>query len=202
MSNNVFPTLPGLQWDCVKVPTWKTIVHESVSGRETRASMMQYPTWKFELKYEFLRSATAYQELQSLVGLFNICRGSWDSFLYKDPNDYSIANQNIGIGDGVETDFQLVRNYAGFIEPVMNPLSNVVIKVDADVMTTPQDYLIGSTGIVSFTTPPDTGSVISWTGEYYHRCRFEKDDMEFTLFMKDLWSAKKVAFIGSVMNKV
>jgi hypothetical protein len=119
MSNSVFPSLPGLTWGTTKTPEWKTIVQESVSGKELAASLMTYPRWTYTLSYEFLRSG-AQTELQTLVGFFNARRGKFDDFLYTDPDDNAVTSQQFGTGDGTSTVFALVRTYGGFTEPVQN----------------------------------------------------------------------------------
>jgi len=117
MSNLIFPALPGVSIEVSKTPLWKSTVHESVSGCQVSASAMTYPRWRYKLRYEFLRSG-AQAELQQLVGFFNRHRGRADTWLYFDDEDCIATAQQFGVGDGVTTDFYLVRDFGGFIEPV------------------------------------------------------------------------------------
>lgn len=185
----------------MKRPSWKTRVQQMVSGKELRAAYMSYPLWQFSLSYEFLR-AGAQAELQSLVGFFNARQGSFDSFLYSDPNDSSVSGQGFGTGDGATASFQLVRNLGAFIEPVMNLSSAPSIYVDGVLKAATTDYSIGSTGLVAFTTAPANGAVLTWTGAFYFRVRFLQDMAEFENFMHQLWTLKRLEFIGAVGNKV
>lgn len=121
MSDDVFPVLPGLKWGVIKAPMWATKVLPASSGREERGTFQSYPRWKFILGYEFLRGGNGYAELQTLVGFFNQRLGSWDSFLYQDPNDYTVADQALGVGDGTTQEFRFVRALGGFVEPVLAP---------------------------------------------------------------------------------
>src|SRR6266404_487809 len=41
LSNFLLPVLPGLQWDIIKTPTWKTSISSHISGREARATNYQ-----------------------------------------------------------------------------------------------------------------------------------------------------------------
>ena len=191
MSTNIFPDLPGLSWGRTKTPIWSTKVQTSASGKELRASYYSYPKWQFSLSYEFLRE-NGKAELQSLVGLFNKCMGSFDTFLYSDPDDNSVVDQVFGIGDSVTTQFGLVRSYANFVEPVAAINGTPTIK-KAGVVTT--GYTI-TNGVVSFSTPPASGQQLAWTGSFYYRCRFLQDSVEFEQFLYKLWSAKKVEFVS------
>jgi len=121
MSNQTYPVLPGLDFGTVRTPVWKTEILTAASDRETRGTYVTYPRWKFTLKYEFLRGAAAYAELQTLVGFFNQMGGSFDNFLFRDPSDYTVSAQAIGLGDGSNKDFRLVRARGGFVEPVLAP---------------------------------------------------------------------------------
>ena len=67
-------------------------------------------------------------------------------------------------------------------------------------LTTPS--LISSTGLVTFSSAPANLATITWTGNFYYRCRFTMDSADFTLFMKDLWALKKLSLIGCPGNKV
>src|SRR4051812_30223026 len=109
MSNAIFPVLPGLLWDVKKTPQWSTKVQPATSGKELRLSYYSAPIYKYSLAYEVLRQATAFLELQTLVGFFNARQGKYDSFLFQDPNDNAVTSHGFGIGDGATTAFQLQR---------------------------------------------------------------------------------------------
>lgn len=121
MSNDVFPTLPGLKWGAVKQPIFSTKKLSAASGRSTRGSFWSYPLWKFTLSYEFLRGANGFDELQTLVGFFCQRLGQGDSFLFRDQRDHTVVDQALGIGDGTTKEFRFVRELGGFVEPVQAP---------------------------------------------------------------------------------
>lgn len=195
MSNAVFPTLPGLSWNVHKELMWKTKIQETVSGKELRAAWMKYPKWKYSLSYEVLRANVA-AELQNLVGFFNSRNGSYDSFLYHDPDDNSVTNYQFGTGDGSTKDFQLVRAYGGFVEPVQNLNGSPSIYKAGVLQATVSDYNLGATGIVSFVTAPANGAALTWTGSFYCRVRFAQDKADFNQFLYQLWELKKLEFIS------
>ena len=202
MGQAVFPTLAGLTWSVTKTPQFKTQIRRSVSGSELRAAFMSYPTYTFQLSYDVLREAVAYAELQNIMGFFKQRQGSYDSFLFTDPTDNSVAQQSFGTGDGAATTFQLVRNYGGYIEPIMNVNAAPSIYVNGSLQTLTTHYTISSTGLVTFVTAPGAGLSITWSGTFYYRVRFNNDSADFENFMYQLWSLKKLELYGATGNKI
>jgi uncharacterized protein (TIGR02217 family) len=196
MSNDVFPVLRGLTFNNTRTPVWSTITHKSASGKQQRASLWSYPIWRYKLSYEILRADVAHQELQTLVGFFLEHRGAWDSWLYSDPSDNTVAGQAIGTGNGTTTAFQLVRTYGAngntFAEPMTAVNGTPTIYV-AGVEIDPADYTISDTGLVTFDTAPASGAITA-DFSYYFRCHFTTDELEFNQFMYDLWEAQTVEF--------
>lgn len=193
MSNAVFPNLPGLRWGQTKTPMWSTKVQKAASGRELRAAYYSYPLWKFRLSYEVLR-ANALAELQTLVGFFNARQGSFDTFLYEDPDDKAVTGQVFGLANPSQPRYQLVRDFGGFVEPVLALKGAPAIFVGGVLKQADVDYTLSSTGLVTFLTSITGGAALTWTGGYYFRCRFLQDSAEFEQFMRQLWTAKTVEF--------
>jgi len=163
-----------------------------VSGRELRASFYANPIWKWTLNYEVVRSKTALPELASILGFFNLRQGSFDSFLYADPTDYTTTNQVIGVGNGSTTKFTLLHSIGAWTEPIGYSDNITVVTVnDVAVLTG-----ITNDGVsVTFATAPANGAVIKWGGTFYYRVRFVKDESDFENFMKDLWTLKKLELV-------
>ena len=131
MSSAVFPTLTGLGWDVVRTPMWDTTIQQNVSGKEVRMSNYTYPRHQWDLTFDGLRQGTinsvVFGEFATLFGFYNQRQGSFDSFLYADADDNTVAAQTVATGDGTTKAFQLVRAFGGFVEPVLAP--NVVTQV-------------------------------------------------------------------------
>jgi uncharacterized protein (TIGR02217 family) len=121
MSTQVLPSLIGLAWDVVRTPVWDTTVQTAISGKEIRIANQTYPRWKWELKYDVVRSDSVNTEFQQIVGFFNSRQGQFDTFLYIDADDNSVTSQAIGTGNGSTAAYQLVRALGGFVEPVLAP---------------------------------------------------------------------------------
>lgn len=192
MSNAVFPTFPGLQWPIARTPIWSTTAKTSVSGRRFASANMSFPRYKFTLSYSFFRQGQGQTELAQMVGFFNARQGDFDSFLFDDADDNSVTAQVIGVGDGANKVFQLVRTFGGFVEPVYTVNSAPLIYLNGVLKTLTTDYTISSTGVVTFVAAPGAGVSVTWTGTYYRRVNFVQSSLEFSKFMSNLHELKKV----------
>ncbi|MEI8327425.1 MAG: DUF2460 domain-containing protein [Betaproteobacteria bacterium] len=192
MSNAVFPSLPGLQWPIARTPIWSTTPRVSVSGRRVAIANYSYPRYKFTLSYSFLRQGQGTTDLSQMVGFFNARWGDADSFLFDDVDDNTVTAQTIGVGDGANKLFQLVRTFGGFVEPVFVTNSAPLIYVSGVLKTLTTDYTVSATGLVTFVVAPAAATVVTWTGTYYKRMWFSQSMAEFSKFMSNLWELKKI----------
>lgn len=192
-SGLTFPVLPGLAWSVLKTPQWSTRIQTSVNGKELTAANWSKPKWKFQLTYEFLR-ADSLAELQSLVGFFMLMKGAFDDFFYVDPTDHNVVDYQFATGNGSATSFQLTRPIGTWQDSVLVN-GTPTIKV-AGTPVTPASVTpgINSTTIV-FGSAPANAAAITWTGNYYFRCRFLQDEAEFENFLYQLWTLKKIEFV-------
>jgi uncharacterized protein (TIGR02217 family) len=194
MSNAVFPVLPGLMWDVTRTPAFATKIQRASSGKETRIAYMTAPIWRWVLKYDVLRQNTVTTELSQLLGFFNARRGKFDSFLYTDPIDNAVVAAQIGVGDGATTVFQLTRAFGGFTENVYD--LNGAASIYKNGVLQASGYSVSATGLLTFTAAPAAGVVITWTGSYYWRVRFDQDMAEANNFLVGLWDMKQLAFVS------
>ncbi len=201
MSNDVFPTLPGLKWDQIKTPIFSTRIQRTVSLRELRCALAVYPLYEYTLVYEVLRDDTLHNELKTLAGFYLAHYGAFDDWLYVDSSDSVVTGQNIGTASGSGV-FQLRRLYGGFYEPCLDIISSATLHVyDNGTLVDPGNYIVGylGAGTVTFTNPPVSGHTITADFSFYHRCRFveftEGTSDSFSMFMANLWEAKKINFI-------
>ena len=192
MSNLIFPLTAGLSIEKTKTPEWKTITHVATSGKETRTGMMSYPRWNFTISYEFLQQDTLKTELETFIGFYNQLKGGYDTFLFDDTDDNTVSNQIFAVADGTSTAYQLVREMGGFFEPIKNLHSTPTININGS----PTLAFTESNGIITFTTPPAIGAVLTWSGTFYFRCRFKSDTLDFKKFMYQFWELKKIDFVS------
>lgn len=216
MSDVLFPELPGLDWDLTKTPMFNTKIMQSVNGRELRASYQAVPKYQISMSFVFLRESKGRNELQQLEGFFLERRGSFDSFLFKMPEDNEF--QCTFIGDGVQTSFQLYKQMHSLQIPVSHTQSEPIFDLDPLFWNVNDQKLfwgndsklfwddtkaqISKNGLISLSKPLAEGVSFSVSGTYYYRCRFADDEQQYTHFMSKLWKAGKVEMVGSLGNKV
>ena len=200
----IFPTLPGLAWSVTKTPTFQTRIQRAASGRELRALDYPHPLWQFAVAYEFLRDnpTAGYDELRTLTGFFMLCQGAYGTFLFEDPTDCQVVGQQIGVGNASTTVFQLQRAMGanlpggGFFEPIVAPKEVWAVYLNG-ITQNPATYSIDfDSGLLSFSTAPESDLIITVDFSYYFRCRFTDDKYDFENFMYRLWQLKKLTFIS------
>jgi uncharacterized protein (TIGR02217 family) len=197
MSVAVFPSLAGLEYPVLRTPMGgATLVQTSVSGKENRAALWTYPRWKWTLSFNFLRDNPVVNEFRTLVGFYIARQGSYDSFLFSDPDDRSAAGQNIGVGDGSTLNFQLVRGLGGFAEPVLAPQAVSTVYLNGTPLAGGAWSVNPLGGVVTFTSAPASGVEIAADFTFYWPVRFMADEYDFAKFMNLLWEQKKLDLIS------
>jgi len=210
MSNEVLPHYIGQKITVERRPVWSTRKAWAVSGKRRAVQERAYPLWEIELSIEALREkasdGSALNEPQNMTGFYNRHGGGFDSFLYTDPDDNAVTDFQFGVRDGVTTQFQLLRSIGfggyAFLEPVQNVNVLGNIKSNGVAITSPTDYTISATGLVTLAAPGTNGHALTWTGSYYWRVCFKDDELPFRRIYKGIWELDKLRLTGSVMNKV
>jgi uncharacterized protein (TIGR02217 family) len=198
MALPLFPNTPGITWPVKKMPGFATQIQSSLAGRRTPVRFQLEPRWSYELKIEFLRNFGGRLEFQNLLNVFAQTSGSYGTFLFDDIDDNAVTDQTIGIGDGANKVFALLRTYAGFNQRVAATKAAPVIKVAGSVVSSGQ-YTISNTGVVTFTTAPGAGQAVTWTGGYYWVCRFDDDQLDLSQFMSNWWEVSSLKFSTEII---
>ena len=218
-----FPNLLGLAFPVVRRNLGFDVVKmESISGVRSRYALRDIPQYQWEVSFEFLRdfalvSNTTFSdgtffsdgsdfvqnvrsEFEQLMGFYNNLRGAQSPFIYTDTADNSVTNQRFGTGDGQSVNFQLVRTFGGFTEPVYAPTANQsAIVTISGVLQPSTAYTIGPTGTINFKTAPSAGAALAWAGSFGWLCQFDDDSIEFSNFMGGFWEAKSIKFSNLVL---
>lgn len=202
MSTQVLPAMPGLTFPWTRTPKFKTRRPESVSGKETRIADWQFPRYTWTLPYSFLRQGViqgTWAEYTQLRGFFEQMLGGYDSFLYDDPDDDNVSAQGLGLGNGSQNSFQLIRAQGGFVEPIYAPNLTLPYAVFLDGVQQGSGFSITSwgaspPGVLVFSSPPGSGVLVSISYSYYWPVRFDDDTMTFNKFMSNLYELKKMNF--------
>lgn len=162
--------LPGLSIEVKKKPAFTTQIAKSASGVEIRNKLQEYPSWDIEMSYEFLEDRSgAESSLKTITGFFLARGGSYESFLFKDPDDYLVVNGWCGEPDGVTTVFYFNRTIGAFHERIgqVDTANNIKLYLTVEeahtVPATPGPYTVTVTNAADFTEDlgviKDAGSV-------------------------------------------
>jgi len=193
MSDAFFPAnLPGRLF-LKKKAIWAPIDFQvSASQREAGVGYETVPRWMWTIPYEFLRERASHTELQVLFGFFNAHFGQLEPFLFTDPDESSVSNLQIGVGNGVQTLFPLARTFGAFAEPVGYGAPSAV-SVNGIVT---EAYTLLEHRILQFSSAPAAGHAIRWTGTYAYRCRFADPDMEMEKFLSMMWKNSGIKIVS------
>ena len=161
------------------------------NGRESRNAR-----WRdARRRYDAGSGMKSADDLYALLAFFEARRGSLNGFRFKDPLDYTSADygreitpydQEIGIGDGVTTQFYLQKTYADIggetIRKIEKPVSGSVrVSVTGVEIFVPYFAADTTTGLVEFITAPTDGALIIAGFEFDVPVRFDLARLDINL---------------------
>lgn len=164
-------------------PSFKTTVISLASGLERRNQEWS----RVRALYDVSHGIKSPEELDQLRSFFYARRGMAHSFSFYDWGDNTITNQNIGVGDGVKTQFQIIKSY---IDESNYQYDRAITKIETgtDLPITANgtplikgtDYQLNtSTGMVTFAVAPALGVVLNLPyAVFYVHCRFDIDHFD------------------------
>lgn len=132
-------------------------------------------------------------DIDLLIAFFEARFGQLYAFRWKDWSDYrtckpsqsiSAFDQNLGMGDGVQTTFQLTKTYRSgdheYVRPIRKPVAGTIkVALGSDAITEGEDFSLDeTTGILTFATPPETGVPVSAGFELDVPVRFDTDRIQ------------------------
>ncbi len=204
MSSSIFPRLIGETWPVLKESIHNTQVQTSQAGMEVRVANWAQERYKWTLPFGYLNDDVLYAtaDRQILEGLFNKMHGRYDTFLYSDPNDNYVTASIFGTGDGTTTKFQLSRTCGASTHYIYNVDSSTAAPIlYANGILISSGYSIDSAGLVTFSSAPGAGIVLTVDFHYYFRCRFDEDSLELTNECGRFWSIKQVVIFEVMGNQ-
>ena len=136
-----------------------------------------------------------WEEIAVLVEFFHAAtRGQEGLFLFRDFTDDTFNNP-IGVGDGVNATFPLVKAYTvgGYtrLRRLTHPVAGSVA-VALDGVLGSVFVLDDRTGIVQFAAPPAAGVVVSAAGTFEVACRFAQDFLPITRVAPHAYSCGQI----------
>jgi len=178
-------------------PTFRTDITTGINGREVRNALYEDPIRHFYAKY----GVKTIEDVRTLYNFFLVVKGPEQSFLVKDYLDHSLERTTIGTGDGVTTNFQLIKVYENavvgdYVRRIEKPKQiegggGVRVWVN-NVELADTDFAFSSvTGIITLSSAPANGHVVEAScDEFYVPCRFEQDELPIELLT--YWVANNV----------
>lgn len=160
-------------------PERATDVVTLASGREERNSRWAHARRRYNAGYGIKSRA----DMAAVLQFFEERRGRFHSFLWRDGLDWEAADQELGIGDGEQRAFQLVKRYGAAFDPCLRPITKPVagsvrVVVDGIAAAFAVDLL---TGIVTLEVAPAEGAVVRAGFEFDVPVRFDTDRLDIEL---------------------
>lgn len=152
-------------------PNFLTSIVTLSGGLERRNGW--WPSPRHEYTYEFSGRSPA--QLQALKSFFIGRRGQLRTWLLYDWLDHDLTEEPIGVGDGAETDFQLIKTYDEdnpWVRNIQYPNEDSLV-VFVDGFEAEIAYV--TNGTVALVSPPPSSSTITATCVFYVPVRFTVD---------------------------
>ena len=177
----------------------------SVGGPERRTEVVQLsngfeerntPWSQSRRRYDAGVSLRSLDDIGSLIAFFEARQGQLNGFRWKDWADYkscpasvtpAFDDQLIAIGDGVQTDYQLIKTYASGAEAqsrdIHKPVAGTVrIGLQGDELQEGVHFTVDvTTGIVTFASPPAVDERVTAGYEFDVPVRFDTDKIQVSV---------------------
>lgn len=132
-------------------------------------------------KYNVAHGVKTETQLTELIAFFRARQGRAYGFRFKDWADYSAVGQSIGLGNGAETQFQLIKTYSsGSVDVVRNIKKPVAgnVKVYANGVLQNSGWAIdNNSGLITFSIPPVAEAALTADYEFDVPVRFDTDKL-------------------------
>lgn len=167
-------------------PEFSTNITVSASGFESRNSVWSNARLRFDVG-PGLRSEG---DIGTLLTFFRARRGAARGFRLRDPSDFSsngmtgtvtALDQRIGTGDGLRSEFALIKQYGDGSEPQVRRITRPVagsVKVSVDGVMMTAGWSLAPLGRITFAAPPTAGAVIRAGYLFDVPVRFAEDHLQ------------------------
>jgi uncharacterized protein (TIGR02217 family) len=179
-----FPT--NLSFGALGGPERQTEVVALANGFEERNTPWEHS----RRRYDAGMGLRSLDDVDMLIAFFEARRGQLHAFRWKDWADFrsckpsqtvSALDQCIGVGDGVNCAFKLSKLYqsgeASYRRPIAKAVAGTVLVALAhDPKVEGLEFGVDiDTGVVTFTSPPDIGVIVTAGFEFDVPVRFDTD---------------------------
>jgi uncharacterized protein (TIGR02217 family) len=179
-------------------PMFKTVVFTSDSGYEQRNINWQ----QTRAQYNVSQGIKTQAQMDVLTDFFFARQGRAFGFRFQDWNDYQLTNQQIALGDGYDTSFQIIKTYtsAQAESGQSFTFTRNITKIDWSTVTgvtigvaqiPPNEYQVDeTTGIITFASPPpEDAAIVIGSAQFHVPVRFDTDHLDTTqeFWMTQSW---------------
>src|SRR5512134_1456897 len=172
---------PEISYGASGGPGYLTTVVATASGHEHRNANWGAARGRWDVASGLRDRA----HVAVLIAFFRARKGRAYGFRFKDWTDYQGLAQVLGTGNGSLKTFQLVKNYSsgGVIEArtIAKPIASTVKIYRNGVLATSGVSTDSTTGLVTFTTAPASGVIVTADFEFDVPVRFDTDQMDVTI---------------------
>ena len=175
-------------------PERQTEIVALASGREERNSRHA----RSKRRYNAGFGIATLDDIHAVVAFFEERRGQLHGFRWKDHADFkscppqsstTAADQQLGVGTGAQSTFQLVKRYGATFAPwertIAKPVAGtVLVAVDGVAQTLGTHFSINAaTGLITFLPGhiPATATIVTAGFEFDVPARFDTDKLELDL---------------------
>jgi uncharacterized protein (TIGR02217 family) len=161
-------------------PTFNTNVPAMASGQEQRNINWQNSRATYDISYG-IQDRDDYEVCQAF---FYARRGKGYGFRFKDWSDFSVEGGLLGLGDGANKTFQLIRIYEDggplpYIRSITRPVSGTLtVYVDGSATAA---YTLNPLGVVVLDAAPADGVEVTADFEFDVPVRFDVDQFNLAL---------------------
>ncbi|MDF0600936.1 DUF2460 domain-containing protein [Psychromarinibacter sp. C21-152] len=182
----------SLSFGSVGGPERRTEIVTLANGYEERNS-----PWAHALRrYDAGVAMRSLDDVETLIAFFEARQGQLYAFRWKDWSDFKscaasaepgFEDQEIGVGDGVTTEFQLSKRYASgghaYLRPIKKPVAGTVrVGVQRLPLTETVDYALDvDTGVVRFFEAPEQDAIVYAGFEFDVPVRFDTDRIQVSV---------------------
>lgn len=161
-------------------PRYSTTIVKSASGAEQRIQNWDRPLGRWNVAHGVKNR----NQLSELLSFFHCRGGMARGFLFVDPLDHRLDDEQIGVGNGTRREFQIQKSYSDGSRTTIRSISRtssagLVVKVGNSTVT--GWSMNSTTGVLTLSSAPPVGSAIRVTGEFAIPARFASDAMNVTL---------------------
>ncbi|PKQ06232.1 MAG: TIGR02217 family protein [Alphaproteobacteria bacterium HGW-Alphaproteobacteria-12] len=173
-------------------PERRTEIVTLGSGHEERNTPWAMSRRRYNAGY----GLKALSDIHALIGFFEARRGRLHGFRWRDRADWksgapatpvTALDQPLGTGDGSTAAFQLVKTYvsgeAGYTRAIAKPVTGTLrVAADGAALAEGADFTLNdTTGLVTFTSAPPEGAVLTAGFEFDVPVRFDTDFLDIDL---------------------